>query len=100
MDSFTPLTNHWFPSRCLHCCPQRNDFSPLYVHGQQSLDLRSWPSCVEQFVYLEVVSSTHCKFVQSWLHLDSIKSITLFMPEYFVLRMGKFLSQHVGEAEM
>ena len=39
--------------RCLHCCPQRNDFSPSDLSGQQSLDLRSWPSCV----YGEVVLS-------------------------------------------
>ena len=30
------------------------------VSGQQSLGLRSWPSCVVPFVYGEVVSSSQC----------------------------------------
>ena len=46
--------------RCLHCCPQRNDFPPSDVSGQQSLDVRSWPSCEVPFVYGEVVFSPQC----------------------------------------
>ena len=59
-----PVWHRWIPlllflticllwTRCLHCCPQRNDFSALDVSGQQRLDLRSWPSCV---IYGGVVS--------------------------------------------
>ena len=42
-------------SRCLQCCPQRNDFSPTDVSRQQSLDLRSWPSYVVSYIYGRVV---------------------------------------------
>ena len=34
-------TIYLFWLRCLHCCSQRNDFSPSDGSGQQSLDLRS-----------------------------------------------------------
>ena len=46
--------------RCLHCCPQRNYLSPSDVSGPQSLDLKSWPSCVVPSVYGEVVLSPQC----------------------------------------
>ena len=46
--------------KCPRCCPQMNYFSPSDVCGQQSLDLRSWPSCVVPFVYGEVVLSPQC----------------------------------------
>ena len=39
---------------CLHCCPQKNDFSPLDVSVQKSPDQRSWPSCGVPFIYGEV----------------------------------------------
>lgn len=57
MDPFTTLSNHpwkivwWFKinhliwPKFVHCCPQRTDFSPLHVSGQQSLDLRSPVLC-------------------------------------------------------
>ena len=60
MDSFISLSNHLLSPRCLHCCPQRNDFSPSGVSAQQSPDLRSRPSRVVPFVYGEVVLSPHC----------------------------------------
>ena len=42
-------------TRCSHCCPQRNDLPPSDISGQQSLDVRSRPSCVVSFIYGEVV---------------------------------------------
>ena len=40
--------------------PQRNDFSLADVSVQQSLDFRSWPSCVMPFIHGEVVLSLQC----------------------------------------
>ena len=75
-------------TRCLHCCPQMNDLCPSDVSRQQSLGLRSWPSCV--------VLSLQCTNPCSSAALNSINYITLFMPGCFVLSRDKFLHQCVG----
>ena len=38
-----------------HCCLQRKYISTSDVNGQQSLDLRSWSSCVVPFIYGKLV---------------------------------------------
>ena len=59
MDSFTPLSDS--PSTLARMfSPQRNDFSPSDVSGQQGVDLWSRLSCVVPFVYGEVVLSPQC----------------------------------------
>lgn len=52
----------------LHYCPQKNDFSPSGADGQQSLDLKSLPSCIVPFVYGEAVLSSKCTNQGSLLH--------------------------------
>ena len=71
-----------------------NDSSPSDVSGQQNLDLRSWPSCVEPFIYGEVLVMLCLPDVQIYAVLAALNSInynTLFMPGRFVLRMDKLL---------
>ena len=65
------------------------------LSGQPSLGLRSWPSCFVTFVYREVVLSPQCANLcspgctgQHKLHYSA--------DACFVLRMSKFLPQHVG----
>ena len=63
MNYFSPLLAVCFLwAVCLHCCPKWNDFSPSDVSGQQSLDLRSWPSYVVPFVYSLTT-------IHTWPHL-------------------------------
>ena len=69
--------------------------SPSDLSGHPCLSLRSWPSYVVPFVYREVVLFPQCTILYSpgctdWhkLHYSADAS--------FVLRMKKFLSQHVG----
>ena len=52
MDSFTPLSNHLSSlAKMLTLLSSKEWFSPSDVSGQQSLGLRSWPSCVVPFFY-------------------------------------------------
>ena len=77
-------------TRCWHCCPQRSDASPSDVSRQQSLDMRSWPSCVVPFIDGDVVLSLQCTNQQQSSCIEH-HNITLFMPGCFVLRMDKFM---------
>ena len=51
------------------------------VRGQQSLDLRSWPSCVVSSVYGEVVLSLQCTnlYIASCIELHELSTEYLFL---------------------
>ena len=65
--------------KCLHC-PQRNDFSPSDVSGQQSLDLRSPSVLCHLFLVREVVLSLRRAKCAVLAAMNSVNYITLLMP--------------------
>ena len=104
-----PVWHIWIPSPffqtiCLlwgsHCCHQGNDLSPSDVSGQQSIALRSWPSCVVPFVYGEVVLSPQCTNLcspgyieQHKLH-DSVYAWVFKLWRFGIVRLLTTVSMH------
>ena len=73
-----------------------SSFSLSGQDGQQSLDLRSWPSCVVPLIYGEVVLSPQCTNLCSPAALNSINYITLFYVWMFLRWTPFCLSVLVG----
>ena len=87
----TLLCMHYLLFSICFCCLQRKGAS-----GQQSLDLRSWPSCVVLFVYGDVVSSPQCTNLCIPGCTEQCKLHYSVYAWCFVLRVDKFLPQRVG----
>ena len=85
--------------RCLQCCPQRDDFSPSDVSGQQCHDLEELALlCYSIMKKLFYIPNVHiCAGLAT---LNIIKFITLFLPGCFILRMDNFLTQPVARFEV
>ena len=65
-----------------------------------SLDLRSWPSCVCHSFMERLFSLPNAQICTFLTALNSINYITLFMPGCFVFRVDKFLFQRVARFEL
>ena len=67
-----------------------------HVSGQQSFDLRSWPSCVVALVYGEAVLSPQCTNLCRPGCIEQHRLHYSVHPGSFVLRIDKFLLHCVG----